>query len=239
MRLLLLLLPMLLFWGLSCDPEDPLPGPTLPPVAPPAMAVDTFSYLALGDSYTFGQGVDPGERYPAQLADTLVVKYGILLQPLDMVARTGWTTTDLQDGLAERTDLQSSYDLVTLLIGVNNFYRGHSLAAYEVEFADLLAQSIDLAGGDPGRVCVLSIPDYAYTPFGGGSPSTSRGIERFNASNRRITDSVGVAYVDVTSISRQGLDEPALVSDDQLHPSGLQYARWVEVLAPVVVDLLK
>jgi lysophospholipase L1-like esterase len=236
MRILHLLLLASLLCGLSCEPE-PVPVPISTPEAP-NFTIDTFSYLALGDSYTIGQGVATSARYPQQLADTLL-PLGIQLVPLDIVARTGWTTRELEAGIDARSDLRTAYDLVSLLIGVNNFYRGRPLAEYEQEFTALLLQAIDFAGGDRGRVCVLSIPDYAYTPFGGRDPNTSRGIDTFNAANRRITDSLGIAYVDVTPISRQGLDEPALVSGDQLHPSGLQYSRWVSLLAPVVQALLE
>ncbi|PSR14458.1 MAG: lysophospholipase [Bacteroidetes bacterium] len=224
----------------SCSQEElPRPAGPFPPLPTPAVVVpDTFSYLALGDSYTIGQSVAVGERYPVQLGDSLLGDSTVLF-PLDIVARTGWTTEDLAAGIAARTDLAAAYDLVSLLIGVNNQYQNRPLAAYETTFRQLLNQAVAFAGGRPERVFVVSIPDYAFTPFGGGQSNISAGIDAFNAANRTITEELGIAYFDITPISREGLNDPGLVASDGLHPSGKQYARWVSLLLPGVKALLE
>lgn len=205
---------------------------------PTPVEADAFSYLALGDSYTIGESVAVSERYPVQLADSLE-GYDINLFPVDIVARTGWTTDELTTGIAGRNDLRNTYDLVTLLIGVNNQYRNRPVDVYEAEFTELLEQAIVFAGGDKERVFVISIPDYAYTPFGNGSTSISEGIDEFNAANKTITDSYDIQYFDITPISREGLDQPDLVANDGLHPSGKQYSRWVSLMLPTVREELE
>lgn len=199
---------------------------------------NTFSYLALGDFYTIGESVQTAQRYPVQLVARLA-EQNIYMDTLHIVATTGWTTDELQKGIVARNDLLDTYSIVTLLIGVNNQYRGYPLDNYSVEFTELLEQAIDFAGGDTSRVTVISIPDYAYTPFGKGSQKISQDIDRFNATNKAITTAYKVDYIDITSISREGLDNPNLVADDNLHPSGTQYSRWVEKLYPVILKQLK
>lgn len=208
-------------------PFPPLPGATTP-----------ISYLALGDSYTIGESVAERERYPNQLADSLA-PFGIELSPVDIVARTGWTTDELADGIAARDDLQITYDLVTLLIGVNNQYRNRPIGPYEEEFRSLLEQAIEFAAGDLTRVFVISIPDYAFTPFGNGNPTISEGIDAYNAANKAIAETYGVRYFDITPISREGLSMPSLVANDGLHPSGAQYARWVSLMLPTIKEELE
>lgn len=208
-------------------PNPPLTGET-----------DAFTYLALGDSYTIGESVSEPERYPNQLADSLAL-FDIKLSPVDIVARTGWTTDELAAGIAGRSDLRSTYDLVTLLIGVNNQYRNRSIEVYEEEFRALLEQAISFAAGDKERVFVISIPDYAYTPFGNGSTSISEGIDAFNVMNKEVAEAYNVRYFDITPISREGLDKPSLVANDGLHPSGAQYSRWVSLMLPTVKEELE
>lgn len=224
MRYLLLFLASSLLW--TCNTSEQVPQG-------PAHQTEDLSYLALGDSYTIGESVTEAERYPNQLADSLAVR-SIILTPVDIVARTGWTTDELDAGIDDRDDLQDTYELVSLLIGVNNEFRGRPLADYEVEFRALLERAINFAGGEKERVFVISIPDYAFTPFGGGSPFTTMDIDRFNAANLAITNDLGVSYFDITPISREGLDKPELVASDGLHPSGLQYARWVSTFVDSV-----
>ena len=194
----------------------------------------TLSYLALGDSYTIGTSVQAAERWPAQLAEALLVKERILLEPLEIVARNGWRTDNLQNALAADPPGEG-WDLVSLLIGVNDQYQGFDAAGYAGRFRALLENAIRYAGGDTSHVFVVSIPDYAYTPFGGGNADISRELDEFNAIARGVCNEIGVPYLDIVAISRQGLDRPELVAEDNLHPSGLQYGRWVdEVIATAV-----
>jgi lysophospholipase L1-like esterase len=175
-------------------------------------------FLALGDSYTIGEGVTPEERWPNQLR---------IGEP-EIIARTGWTTGELSAAI-DAASLQSPYDLVTLLIGVNNQYRGRGVEEYRREFAALLRRAIELAGGKPSRVIVVSIPDWGVTPFAAGRDraAIAREIDSFNAVNRAEAWRAGARYADITPISRQ---KPELVASDGLHPSGAMYAEWARAI---------
>ncbi|HUP60134.1 MAG TPA: SGNH/GDSL hydrolase family protein [Thermoanaerobaculia bacterium] len=176
-------------------------------------------YLALGDSYTIGESVAPEERFPNQLARTLGIG-----EP-QIIAKTGWTTDEL-DAAIDAADPKGPFDLVTLLIGVNNQYRGRSADEYRAQFTALLQRAIGFAGGDAKRVIVVSIPDWGVTPFAASRDRAkiAREIDQFNAINREEALRAGARYVDITPISRGG--DPALVAADGLHPSGKQYAEW-------------
>ena len=188
----------------------------------------TFSFLALGDSYTVGTGVRADERWPDELLRQLRRQHGTRSGPLEIIARNGWRTDNLAIAL-DRDSPGTSYDLVSLLIGVNDQYQGFDAAGYAERFTRLLDRSLGYAGSDTARVLVVSIPDYSYTPFGGGRRDISEAIDEFNAVARRITESRGVAFYNITEISREGFADPTLVSEDRrLHPSAKQYARWVE-----------
>lgn len=180
-------------------------------------------YLALGDSYTIGESVAPAERFPVQLARALN-----LGEP-QIIARTGWTTDELNAAI-DAADPQGPFDLVTLLIGVNNQYRGRSADEYRTQFAALLQRAIGFAGGDASKVIVVSIPDWGVTPFAEGRDRAkiAREIDRFNAINREEASRAGAKWVDITPISRR--DDPALVAADGLHPSGKQYTEWVQAI---------
>jgi lysophospholipase L1-like esterase len=196
---------------------------------------DSLRYLALGDSYTIGTSVEPLERFPIQLVKALQ-KRGVAIQKPKIVARVGWSSDQLSAAM-DRENLEgSTWDWVTLLIGVNNQYRGGSLEQYQLEFKVLLQRAIQLAGGQTHKVIVLSIPDYGVTPFGQRLQAAriSREIDAFNASNRQISASLGVKYCDITPISREALKNKALIADDKLHPSGEMYRRWVELLLPLM-----
>ncbi|MBI1226740.1 MAG: SGNH/GDSL hydrolase family protein [Bacteroidetes bacterium] len=197
-----------------------------------------ISYLALGDSYTIGQSVGPEERFPEQLADSLR-KTGFKISNVRIVAKTGWTTDELQAGIDAAKIKDSTYTIVSLLIGVNNQYRGRPVSNYKPEFEALLQDAITFAGGKKEHVFVISIPDYAFTPFGQGSATITAEIDEYNAANKAIAEELGIRYFDITPISREGLANPSLVADDGLHPSGQQYGKWVSLMLPGVIDMLE
>jgi lysophospholipase L1-like esterase len=195
-------------------------------------AAAVHHYLALGDSYTIGEAVAPRECWPAQLARALQ-RCGVASGEPQIIARTGWTTSELGqalDAAAPTTHRQ----LVTLQIGVNNQYRGESLAAYRSEFSTLLARAVAFADGCARRVVVVSIPDWGVTPFARQQQRdmlrVAHDIDAFNASAQAVAGHAGAHWCDVTAISRQ---YPALLADDGLHPSGAQYRRWTDAIAPV------
>lgn len=197
-----------------------------------------YTYLALGDSYTIGESVLENERFPVQLVDSLA-NYNLTFEAPKIIATTGWTTDELAAGI-EETTLQPPYDLVTLLIGVNNQYRGRSVENYRNEFVPLLQQAIDFAGGNPERVVVVSIPDWGVTPFAEGRDreQIAREIDQYNQVNKEESSAAGTGYVDVTPVSREAVSDSTLVAVDGLHPSGNMYARWVELLIPEVKQRL-
>lgn len=202
----------------------------------PARPARSIRYLALGDSYTIGESVTESERWPNQLADKLSAQ-GIQTE-VTIIARTGWTTGELWQGI-QANPPQGAYDLVSLLIGVNDQFRGHNANDYREQFRFLLDKSIEYAGGDANHVIVLSIPDWGVTPFGAGrnAGTISKEIDLFNAINLEESESAGVHYVDITPISRQAANEPSLIAFDGLHPSGRMYQLWVEQAFPVVAEI--
>jgi len=187
-------------------------------------------FLALGDSYTCGESVEPSQSWPIQLAQRMRGDGVDLGQPT-IIAKTGWTTDELSAGM-DRANLKGTYQFVTLLIGVNNQFRGRSIEQYSKEFVALLKRAIALAGGKPSHVVVLSIPDWGVMPFGKDkNPSAiAKSIDAFNAVNRQETVAVGARYVDVTAESRSAATQPSLVAADGLHPSAEMYSRWVELV---------
>lgn len=197
------------------------------------MAVVRF--LALGDSYTVGEGVEPAARWPVQLAGRLRER-GIEVGEPEIIAVTGWTTDELAAGI-DRAQPAGPFDLVSLLIGVNNQYRGRTAGEYRQQFRELLTRAIAFAGGEPGRVVVVSIPDWGVTPFAAGRDSgrIRDEIDAFNRANREEADAVGAHYVDITPLTRRW---PQEVTGDGLHPSGGQYRRWAESMLPVVMGAL-
>lgn len=192
--------------------------------------------LALGDSYTIGESVAELQRWPEQLVLALKLK-GYTCHKAEIVAVTGWRTDQLKQALAANTR-PKGYNLISLLIGVNNQYQGKSLEEYAVQFEELLNMAIGYAQGDKSRVFVLSIPDYGFTPFGKEKQAQiSGGIDAFNEANRSIAARYAVPYVNITDISRQGLLDPELIAEDGLHPSGKMYALWVQrILEALRID---
>ena len=196
-----------------------------------------FRYLALGDSYTIGESVSAEDRWPNQLAQLLESEN--IKTEITIVARTGWTTSELWQGI-QAEEIRPPYDLVSLLIGVNNQYRGSAIHEYRDQFDFLLHRSIEYADGDPKRVFVLSIPDWGMTPFASGRDreQIAKEIDQFNSVNCEISEREGVHYVDVTPISRQAVNDPSLIAPDGLHPSGKMYAVWAEKALPIVKEIL-
>ncbi|WP_374474190.1 SGNH/GDSL hydrolase family protein [Arenimonas sp.] len=198
-------------------------------------------YLALGDSYTIGEAVPEDGRWPVQLAAGLRAR-GIALGEPRIIATTGWTTDELSAAMDAAEPL-GRWDFVSLLIGVNNQYRGRSLDEYRVQFAALLARAIALAGGRPGRVLVLSIPDWGVTPFGQGSgrdtAQIARELDAFNLAAATECAVQGVAFVDITPASRGPGARPDRIAADGLHPSALAYADWTALALPAAQHLLQ
>ena len=207
--------------------------PDAPASAPGTAAPSGARVLALGDSYTIGEGVAPADRWPVQLAARLGA-----VAP-EIVAVTGWTTDELDAGI-DAADPQGTYDLVMLLIGVNNQYRGTSLEGYRTEYRALLGRAIGFAGGDPSRVVAVSFPDWGVTPFASSDRRTpdqlAAEVDAFNAVAREEAEAAGVAWVDIAPLSRT---QGALVADDGLHPSAEAYAAWVERVLPAAREALR
>ena len=234
---------------LSCN-SDETPSPIVvspPNVIPPVNQVpvkpisSAVNYLALGDSYTIGQSVCETCRFPEQLKSNLKAVFPQSAFSLKIIATTGWTTTNLISAINTQKP-ESNYDLVTLLIGVNNQYQRRDFSIYEKEFPELVAKAITLAKGDKKNVIVLSIPDYAYTPFGKttmNQETISNEINKYNSFAENYCTMNNVAFVSITDITRQGLNNPGLVTTDGLHPSELAYKMFVERMLSKVKMVLQ
>ena len=197
--------------------------------------------IALGDSYTIGESVCDTCRFPEQLKDSLALKIEERTFSLDIIARTGWTTTNLINAINNENPA-NDYDLVTLLIGVNNQYQQKPFSIYTSEFPQLLNKAIALAKGDKNNVIVISIPDYAYTPYGQSTSNPERISDELNTYNEFAENQSNlkeVAFVYITEITRQGLINPDLVAADGLHPSKLAYAKFVELIRPIAMKKLE
>ncbi|WP_374604735.1 SGNH/GDSL hydrolase family protein [Arenimonas sp.] len=210
-------------------------------LALPAGEPGEISYLALGDSYTIGESVPEEGRWPVQLAAALRER-GIALAGPRIIATTGWTTDELSAAMDAAEPL-GQWDFVSLLIGVNNQYRGRPVDDYRAEFASLLDRSIRLAGGRADRVLVLSIPDWGVTPFGQASgrdtAAIARELDAYNAAAAAECATRGVAFVDITPASRSPGDQPDRIAEDGLHPSARAYADWTALALPVAERLLR
>ncbi|HEX3357301.1 MAG TPA: SGNH/GDSL hydrolase family protein [Tepidisphaeraceae bacterium] len=197
-------------------------------------------YLALGDSYTCGEAVDPSERWPVQLVKMLREQKIEIADP-EIIATTGWTTDELSAGI-DVANPRGPYAMVSLLIGVNNQFRGRSVEEFRSQFAGLLKRAIGFAGGESKRVFVVSIPDWGATPFGqtsGRDPGqVGREIDQFNSVCREECEKAGVAFVDITPISKQAKEDRSLVAEDGLHPSGKMYGLWCGAALPVAEKVL-
>lgn len=192
------------------------------------------SYLALGDSYTIGEGIAIKESFPYQVVDILRGK-GIEFKTPKVIARTGWTTDELQTAI-QNSNLEGRFDFVTLLIGVNNQYRKRSVTDYIPEFESLVQQAIQYAGNNSKRVIVLSIPDWSVTPFGAGTTQSqiASEIDQFNDANKQVAEKYQVRYINITPGTRQAACEAGLIADDGLHPSAKEYRKWAKKVAALI-----
>lgn len=198
---------------------------------------DTLTYLALGDSYTIGEGVEQKDSFPYQLSAKLA-NYG--LQSPAVIAQTGWTADNLINAIVNSGITGKKYDVVTLLIGVNDQYQGLSQADYRIKFVQLLNTAIGFAKNKPKHVFVISIPDYGVTPFANGQEDRiGPEIDQFNSINKQESDKAGVNYVNITLISKQAADNYTLLAADGLHPSATMYNMWVQVISTAVEAQLK
>lgn len=204
----------------------------------PTPATET-RILSLGDSYTIGEAVSEADAWPMQLAAMLRAR-GIAAAVPTIIAQTGWTTAELSSAI-DKANATPPYDLVTLLVGVNDQFRGHAIGDYRKNFHALLERAIGFANGRPTRVIVLSIPDWGVTPFADGRDRNqiARDIDAFNAVNREEASRAGVRYVDVTGASRRANGNEHVVATDGLHPSGRMYAEWARLSLPEAISALE
>ena len=202
------------------------------------MQTSAYKYLALGDSYTIGEKVEEKDNFPNQTI-TLLNQSGKRFEEATIIAKTGWTTDELQEKLAQ-VRLAIPFDIVTLLIGVNNQYRGRSADEYAVQFEQLLQQAIGYAGGKNQHVIVLSIPDWGVTPFAADRVriKIAEEIDLFNSINKKIAAQYQVHYIDITPFTREAAHDLSLVAEDGLHPSGKDYKRWAVAVAKKIGEII-
>lgn len=196
-----------------------------------------YTYLALGDSYTIGEMVNEKERFPVQLSSMLNSDSIDIAEPL-IIAKTGWTTDELLAAIKEK-NVKDTFNIVTLLIGVNNQYRGRDAENYRSELKQLLDIAINYAGGKKEHVFVLSIPDWGVTPFAEGKDrgKIAAEIDEYNRVKKEECEKLGVKFYDITGISRT--IDPALIASDGLHPSGKMYKMWVDKIYSDIKATLK
>ena len=201
------------------------------------MTVKNYTYLALGDSYTIGEGVPLDESFPYQLVQTLR-KTGHNFTAPEIIAKTGWTTEDLKKGIRKHVFL-TSYNFVTLLIGVNNQYKSLDINEYALHLEQLLKQAIAFAGGENRHVFMLPVPDWGSTPFANGRDreTITKEISKYNLVNKNIADEYKVQYINTTLPQGMEIDEESLAAD-QLHPSGKEFQRWAQLIAEEIQSLI-
>ncbi|MBF9253909.1 SGNH/GDSL hydrolase family protein [Pontibacter sp. 172403-2] len=206
---------------------------------PSPAAATKYTYLALGDSYTIGEGVPETDQWGMQLAELLRHK-GIDISNPTTIARTGWTTSELA-GAIEAANLNKTYDLVSLLIGVNNQYRGQRTATYRTEFKELLQMSVRFAKGDPAHVIVLSVPDWGVTPFAQGRDRQhiATEIDAFNAIAEEEAQKAGIPFINITPLTRKYGNDTAYLAPDGLHYSGKMHREWALSALPEAGKVLK
>lgn len=223
----------------GCDsvresPQKPYQGPVIPSPG--------LTYLALGDSYTIGESVDEDERWPVQLVATLTADSTLRIEEPKIIARTGWTTNELAAAIQQENPTKD-YDMVSLLIGVNNQYRGYPFGQYETEFVDLLDTAIAFAQGRLDKVFVVSIPDYGVTPFTKAAnldpAKIAKELDMYNNFAKQVCDQKGIAFFNITPISRRARTDASLIARDGLHPSGRMYTQWVDLIKDSVKVLVE
>ncbi|MAJ32868.1 MAG: lysophospholipase [Flavobacteriaceae bacterium] len=230
MKIYSYLLSLMLFAFVSCKQKK----------AETPQGAQTLTYLALGDSYTIGESVTELGRWPHQLAKVLepIIKQSLLTT---IVAKTGWTTNELNQGINEAS-LETNYDLISLLIGVNNQYRGRSIEEYKLEFESLLKRAVAFKRNDNSPVFVVSIPDYGVTPFVQNSNrdpiQIASEIDLFNKAAEQICAQYGIPFYNITGISRTAANDPNLIAEDGLHPSAQMYRLWVDYFHAAIADKL-
>ncbi|MEQ8578444.1 MAG: SGNH/GDSL hydrolase family protein [Balneola sp.] len=199
---------------------------------------NNISYLALGDSYTIGEAVSEEQRWPVQLTEKLI-EAGIHVDDPLIIAKTGWTTDELQKAIVEKNP-KTDYDLVSLLIGVNNQYRGYPIDQYKKEFKELLLQAVAFADGDTTKVFVVSIPNYGVTPFGieKGEEKIRQELLLYDSIADSISSAYNIPFINITPISEKAKKDSSYIASDQLHPSGKQYSEWVDLILPKVKLML-
>lgn len=199
--------------------------------AQPLQVSSPLRFLALGDSYTIGENLSANQSWPAQLMDSLAAR-NVVIDTMRIIARTGWRTDNLIKAVTNQQLEKQGYNLVSILIGANHVYQNTPLGKYMIEFPQLLDSAIRFAGGDTSRVFIVSIPDYAATPFGQDAcpEAVKHNIDQYNRINKNFANQYHIRYFDITPISRFGLFKPYLVANDELHPSEYQYAAWVKLL---------
>ncbi|HYJ64452.1 MAG TPA: SGNH/GDSL hydrolase family protein [Parafilimonas sp.] len=197
------------------------------------------TWLALGDSYTIGESVKEEERFPAQTISILKSK-NISFKTPEYIATTGWTTLNLLNAIAQQNP-RGTYDVVSLLIGVNDQYQHFDTDSYRIHFRQCLQKAILLAGNKTDHVFVVSIPDYSVTPFAqnGDTAQIRKELEEFNAINKEITLSYNISYTDITPLTREAKADSSLIAGDGLHPSGKEYEKWAKMFAPEIEKVLK
>lgn len=192
-----------------------------------------LTYLALGDSYTIGESVEPEERWPVQLTERLRAD-GIAMQDPQIIATTGWTTQDLLQAMDSQLK-NEKYDLVSVSIGVNNQYQGKSIDAYREDLYEVFEKAVTYSKNGAAGVFAVSIPDYGVTPFGAqNAEKIARELDEFNRVFEEVASEFGVDFYNITPISREAANQPELIAEDQLHPSGKMYELWVEHFYPEV-----
>jgi len=194
-----------------------------------------YSFIALGDSYTIGEGVNEDERWPNQFVDVAYENGVDFDQPM-IIAETGWKTYDLLNAI-NQTNFTKKYDYISLLIGVNNQFNSRPINEFEEDLNKLMDEMKRIKKND-GSIIIISIPDWGYTPFGESSDMSdiSEQINLFNSSLRKFATTNGLKYVDVTEISRRGINEPDLITNDNLHPSGIMYLEWAKKIYNIWID---
>jgi lysophospholipase L1-like esterase len=203
----------------------------------------SYSMLNLGDSYTIGEAVMDTDRFPMQ-AVAMLKKKGINFHTPNIIAKTGWTTDELNAAIQDEK-LTKKFDFVTLLIGVNNQYRQRDLDNYKTEFTDLLKQAIAFADGKRERVIVLSIPDWGVTPFVSQDAKKRSGeqigeeIKQFNEASKEICAAISIKYIDIFPHSQTAKEDLSLITKDGLHPSELMYKHWAMLVARYIEEILK